>query len=60
MTHPQRPCMGGFCSLRENCERYSQPYRYEPIERICKPGQQNQYVPVSFAGYPSQLVREAA
>lgn len=57
---PERPCMGGFCKLRDNCERYTQSYRFEPKERICKPGESNAYRPMQFAGFPAIPLKEAA
>lgn len=53
----ERACMGGWCRLRENCERYLQPLRNFPIERRCGPGVADRYVP---ATYPVIPIREAA
>lgn len=32
-------CMGGFCSVRENCQHYTAnwPARGRPVERLCEP-----------------------
>lgn len=36
-----RPCMGGWCHLRDRCAHYEQPDSAEhPAERLCDPGQE--------------------
>lgn len=31
-------CMGGWCLVRENCQRYSACTGADPVERLCQPG----------------------
>jgi hypothetical protein len=32
-----RPCMGGWCEIRESCPDY-EPNGLKPAERLCAPG----------------------
>ncbi len=31
-------CMGGWCHIRESCQRYGAQTGFDPIERLCEPG----------------------
>ncbi len=47
-----RPCMGGFCPLRDRCRNHLAPTtRQEPAERLCEKGQEKAmfYVPIKEA-----------
>ncbi len=34
-----KPCMGGFCPLRDKCLHHTEPTnRVEPAERLCEQG----------------------
>ena len=39
------PCMGGWCHVRDVCQRYVQTHgRYQPVERLCSKGGQEHFV----------------
>lgn len=48
------PCMGGFCALRERCAHYHAEARWEPSERLCRPGQDgiSDVVPAMHIAHP--------
>ena len=33
-----RACMGGWCGLRDECERHTTDDRARAVERLCEPG----------------------
>lgn len=41
-------CMGGFCQVRDRCERHNTDNRTHVAERLCKPGEEGQYRLISL------------
>ena len=41
-----RACAGGWCPIRDRCQRHQQENRWSPIERACQPKQSDQYEPL--------------
>lgn len=43
-----RACMGGWgCLRRDRCEHYNTTHRWLPAERLCSPGQFDQWLPLA-------------
>lgn len=41
-------CMGGYCNLRDTCNRYHQmAHRTSPAERLCTPGRNELWVAIA-------------
>lgn len=46
-------CMGGWkCLRRERCAHYHAEHRWMPAERLCSPGQFDQWLPLPAAQLP--------
>lgn len=43
-------CMGGWCSLRENCRHYHAEgaARLRPMDRLCEAGTRDAFEPIFF------------
>jgi hypothetical protein len=43
-----KPCMGGFCRIRESCWHYNAPDKANPAERLCIPGRDGMRRPLEI------------
>lgn len=55
-------CMGGWCSVRENCKHYQSPNNARPIERLCEPATHSFFRPQPHDAYERRVIpiKEAA
>lgn len=50
-----KPCMGGFCALREKCQHYVAPTsRQQPAERLCDRGMEREMFFRPMAVHPAK------
>jgi hypothetical protein len=50
---PPRACMGGWgCPRRERCGHHQTERRWMPAERLCMPGQFDQWTPLDAPATP--------